>query len=92
MLAPNRDAYVTLSRNGEFFEAYTITYMDAKNGTVPDVAMPEVESVPPIDEGSEVVPVPGDTSDPNNTGDENEDDTTALLPASNKNNKSKKNK
>ncbi|KGE16721.1 Stk1 family PASTA domain-containing Ser/Thr kinase [Paenibacillus wynnii] len=35
VLAPNKDGVVSLYRDGEFFETYLVSYMDAKNNTVP---------------------------------------------------------
>ncbi|MGZ9584744.1 Stk1 family PASTA domain-containing Ser/Thr kinase, partial [Paenibacillus marinisediminis] len=39
VLAPDKDAVVSVYRNGEFFDAYPIRYSDAKQGTVP---IPEI--------------------------------------------------
>ena len=35
VLAPNKDGVVSLYRDGVFFETYLVSYMDAKNNTVP---------------------------------------------------------
>jgi serine/threonine protein kinase len=85
VLAPNKDAVVTLTRDGEFFEAYPISYMDAKNGSVPEVVVPQTE--PPINEeeleiipDEEIVPDPGEVI---------EGDPTALLQSSIKKGKEK---
>ncbi|WP_379133503.1 Stk1 family PASTA domain-containing Ser/Thr kinase [Paenibacillus sp. sgz500958] len=43
VLAPNTDGVVTVFRDGAFFDSYVVTYMDAKNNTVP---IPEVTSEP----------------------------------------------
>ncbi|WP_410511596.1 Stk1 family PASTA domain-containing Ser/Thr kinase [Paenibacillus sp. BR2-3] len=40
VLAPNKDGVVSVYRDGEFFETYLVSYMDAKNNTVP---MPQLE-------------------------------------------------
>lgn len=35
LLAPNKDGVVYVYHDGEFFDTYPVTYVDAKNGTVP---------------------------------------------------------
>ncbi|AHV97156.1 Stk1 family PASTA domain-containing Ser/Thr kinase [Paenibacillus sabinae] len=44
VLAPNKDGAVILYRDGEFFDTYPVSYMDAKNGTV---QIPEASPVEP---------------------------------------------
>jgi eukaryotic-like serine/threonine-protein kinase len=43
VLAPNKDGVVSVYRDGEFFETYLVSYMDAKNNTVP---------IPDVDDGT----------------------------------------
>ena len=66
VLAPNKDAVVILYRDGVFFDTYTISYVDAKNGSVPEVYVPQTDSVPPTNEvDPEVIPDLGNVPDPN---------------------------
>lgn len=44
VLAPNKDGAVTVTRDGQYLDTYTVTYMDAKQGTVP---IPQIEQVEP---------------------------------------------
>ncbi|AKG34538.1 Stk1 family PASTA domain-containing Ser/Thr kinase [Paenibacillus durus] len=44
ILAPNKEGAVMVYRDGEFFDTYSVSYMDAKNGTVP---IPEPSPVNP---------------------------------------------
>ncbi|WP_438351468.1 Stk1 family PASTA domain-containing Ser/Thr kinase [Paenibacillus sp. FA6] len=76
VLAPNKDAVVILYRDGVFFDTYTISYVDAKNGSVPDVFVPQEDPVPPTsEEDLEIIPDPGDV---------NPEDTTTMLQSSSK--------
>ncbi|AOZ91528.1 Stk1 family PASTA domain-containing Ser/Thr kinase [Paenibacillus crassostreae] len=65
VLAPNIDAVVSLYRDGEFFEAYTISYNDVKNGSVPDIFIPQSDQGSPEDDvDSEIITDPGTITDP----------------------------
>lgn len=66
VLAPNKDAYVTVERDGQFFDTYPITYSDAKQGTV---AIPEVvpTDTPPAEGPVETTP---DETVPDDNGEE----------------------
>ncbi|QWU13498.1 serine/threonine protein kinase [Paenibacillus sophorae] len=44
ILAPNKEGAVMVYRDGEFFDTYSVSYIDAKNGTVP---IPEPSPVNP---------------------------------------------
>jgi serine/threonine protein kinase len=88
VLAPNKDAVVTVTRDGEFFEAYPISYTDAKNGSVPEVVVPQTE--PPIIE-EELEPIPDEEIIPD-PGEVIEGDPTGLLQSSNKKGNGKGNK
>ncbi|AIQ12680.1 Stk1 family PASTA domain-containing Ser/Thr kinase [Paenibacillus durus] len=44
ILAPNKEGAVMVYQDGEFFDTYSVSYMDAKNGTVP---IPEPSPVNP---------------------------------------------
>lgn len=57
VLAPNKDGAVTVYRNGEYYDTYTIPYNDAKNGTV---VVPEPSPVNPS-------PSPSPTQTPTET-------------------------
>lgn len=48
VLAPNKDGYVSVIRDGTLLETYPISYIDAKQGTVPELSLPENE---PVDDG-----------------------------------------
>ncbi|MHA0857311.1 Stk1 family PASTA domain-containing Ser/Thr kinase [Paenibacillus sp. CMAA1364] len=52
VLAPNKDAVVYLSRDGEYFDTYPISYTDAKNGLVQEVEIPHNDLFPPVSEGN----------------------------------------
>ncbi|MFB5759452.1 Stk1 family PASTA domain-containing Ser/Thr kinase [Paenibacillus medicaginis] len=70
LLAPNKDGFVSVYRDGQFFDTYAIPYIDAKNGTIqqPQVDPPvSTETDPTAGDGSEGVTngdVESDTSDP----------------------------
>lgn len=85
VLAPNKNAYVTIFRDGELFDTYPISYSDAKNGSVPEVVIPQTDPVLPTDE-TDVEPQPDPNADPNaNPGDEEPVDPTAMnSPGKNK--------
>jgi serine/threonine protein kinase/beta-lactam-binding protein with PASTA domain len=46
VLAPNKDGVVSVYRDGEFFDTYPVSYMDAKNGTVPIPELPQPSATP----------------------------------------------
>ncbi|OAB33800.1 Stk1 family PASTA domain-containing Ser/Thr kinase [Paenibacillus glacialis] len=82
VLAPNMDAVVYLSRDGELFDTYHISYNDVKNGSVPEAVIPQTDPVLPT-EGTEVPEDPN--QDPNQDPDNAEDvDTTALKTSDSK--------
>ncbi|MEC0090049.1 Stk1 family PASTA domain-containing Ser/Thr kinase [Paenibacillus macquariensis] len=72
VVAPDKDAVVYLYRDGELFDTYHISYRDVKNGSVPEIVIPQTDPVLPTD-------VPETPPDPNQNPDNPEDvDTTAL--------------
>ncbi|OAB30279.1 serine/threonine protein kinase [Paenibacillus macquariensis subsp. defensor] len=72
VLGPDKDAVVYLYRDGEIFDTHHISYRDVKNGSVPEIAIPQTDPVLPTD-------VPETPPDPNQNPDNPEDvDTTAL--------------
>ncbi|HEY2492614.1 MAG TPA: Stk1 family PASTA domain-containing Ser/Thr kinase [Paenibacillus sp.] len=85
VLMPNKDAVVSVYLDGKPFDEFRIRYNDVKNGTVPEVALPQKDPVvPPIteDEPVDVVPDQNNEEDPKGNTDNNtddvEDDTTAM--------------
>ncbi|MEC0371890.1 Stk1 family PASTA domain-containing Ser/Thr kinase [Paenibacillus chibensis] len=67
VLSPNVNGIVTVKRDGQVFDTYSVTYEDAKNGTVPPITLP--------DNGG------GDQGAPDDNGDRNQDnngDTTGM--------------
>lgn len=44
ILAPNKNGYVSVHRDGELVETYAISYIDAKQGTVPVMPLPSVDN------------------------------------------------
>lgn len=82
VLAPNKDAVVSLSRDGELFDTYHIKYSDVKNGSVPEVVIPQTDPVPPTEETEA-------PSDPNVDPDNPEDADTTGMKSSDKNNANK---
>ncbi|MFD1775133.1 Stk1 family PASTA domain-containing Ser/Thr kinase [Paenibacillus rhizophilus] len=76
VLAPNKDGAVILYRDGEFFDTYPVSYMDAKNGTV---QIPEASPVEPspsptetpasVEPSADPAVAPGTESNPPDTGD-----------------------
>ncbi len=82
VLAPDKDAVVYLYRDGELFDTHHISYRDVKNGSVPDVVIPQTDPVLPTD-GTEVPQDPN--QDPNQDPDNAEDvDTTAMKTSDSK--------
>ncbi|RCX23071.1 serine/threonine-protein kinase [Fontibacillus phaseoli] len=43
LLAPNKNGYVSVLRDGVLIETYPVSYIDAKQGTVPELSLPEEE-------------------------------------------------
>ncbi|MCJ8011265.1 Stk1 family PASTA domain-containing Ser/Thr kinase [Paenibacillus sp. KQZ6P-2] len=41
VLSPTMNGIVTVKRDGQIFDTYTVTYEDAKNGTVPAATLPD---------------------------------------------------
>ncbi|AJS57865.1 Stk1 family PASTA domain-containing Ser/Thr kinase [Paenibacillus sp. IHBB 10380] len=85
VLMPNKDAVVSVYLDGKPFDEFRIRYNDVKNGTVPEVVLPQKDPVvPPIteDEPVDVVPDQNNEEDPKGNADNNtddvEDDTTAM--------------
>ncbi|MGF7048516.1 serine/threonine-protein kinase [Paenibacillus sp. DS2015] len=93
VLAPNKDAVVSVFLDGQLTDKYTIYYNDVKNGTVPEVVIQQPEPVLPIIEDEPVMPPEEPDTDTegnpeNNTGDV-EDDPTAMTSPGKSNNKDK---
>lgn len=85
VLAPNKDAVVSVFRDGQLFDKYSISYNDVKNGTVPDVVIPQTDPVLPITDGDgEVSPDQnndaGTEGNIQNNTDDLEVDTTPITP------------
>lgn len=76
LLRPNKDAVVSVTRDGKFVDNYIVTYVDAKNGTVqmPQVAPPASTEpeVPPVEEEADPAVTP---EQPDATGGENGGET-----------------
>ncbi|OZB91826.1 Stk1 family PASTA domain-containing Ser/Thr kinase [Paenibacillus sp. XY044] len=70
---PNRDAVVTVLRDGQVFDTYSVRYTDVQNGTVPQIELPAMGGDDPGDPGHEVDH--GDSGDSGN-GDDQGTDTT----------------
>ncbi|MFB5266343.1 Stk1 family PASTA domain-containing Ser/Thr kinase [Paenibacillus enshidis] len=66
LLAPNKDGFISVYRDGQFFDTYAIPYIDAKNGTV---QQPQVD--PPV--STETDPTAGDVSEGVTDGDVDSD-------------------
>lgn len=78
VLAPNKDGAVIVYRDGEYFDTYTITYSDAKNGTVeiPEVSPAEPSATPtdqPADNPASVQPSANPADAPPADGDQSGD-------------------
>ena len=63
ILAPNKNGVVTVTRDGQYLDSYPISYIDAKQGTVPIPQIPSTETPesggdPPINNEEE----PADTN------------------------------
>ncbi|MEF2964543.1 Stk1 family PASTA domain-containing Ser/Thr kinase [Paenibacillus sp. M1] len=43
ILAPGNDGYVSIIRDGVPLETYGVSYIDAKQGTVPELSLPQIE-------------------------------------------------
>lgn len=63
VLAPNKDGVVSIYRDGEFYDTYPVSYMDAKNGTVP---VPELPTPTPTPEPTLSPTPPPATEQPTN--------------------------
>ncbi|MFF2907423.1 Stk1 family PASTA domain-containing Ser/Thr kinase [Paenibacillus sp. NPDC057934] len=65
LLAPNKDGVVLIYRDGELYDTYPVSYVDAKNGTVPVPTLPEPTRTPdPTQAPTEPPPSEQPTSDP----------------------------
>ncbi|PQP87743.1 Stk1 family PASTA domain-containing Ser/Thr kinase [Paenibacillus sp. AR247] len=73
---PNRDAVVTVLRDGQVFDTYSVRYTDVRNGTVPTIELPAMGGEDPGDPGHEGDP--GDHGDSGN-GDNQGSDETGFL-------------
>ncbi|MET3543813.1 serine/threonine-protein kinase [Paenibacillus favisporus] len=73
---PNRDAVVTVLRDGQVFDTYSVRYTDVRNGTVPTIELPAMGSEDPGDPGHEGDP--GDQGDSGNGDDPGSDETGFL--------------
>ncbi|MET3850228.1 Stk1 family PASTA domain-containing Ser/Thr kinase [Paenibacillus sp. OAE614] len=73
---PNRDAVVTVLRDGQVFDTYSVRYTDVRNGTVPPIELPAMGSEDPGDPGHEGDP--GDQGDSGNGDDPGSDETGFL--------------
>lgn len=59
VLAPNKDAAVSVHRDGAFLETYPISYIDAKQGTVPTLPLPGEQVDDTMGDGEEEIPDTG---------------------------------
>ncbi|MBU5672891.1 Stk1 family PASTA domain-containing Ser/Thr kinase [Paenibacillus brevis] len=59
VLAPNKDAAVSVHRDGSFLETYPISYIDAKQGTVPTLPLPGEQADDTMGDGEEEIPDTG---------------------------------
>ncbi|MBE9912657.1 Stk1 family PASTA domain-containing Ser/Thr kinase [Paenibacillus donghaensis] len=57
VVAPNKEAYVKVYRDGQLFDTYPVSYEDVRNGSVPEIVLPDNSG---SDQGS-----PGDNVDGN---------------------------
>jgi len=64
VLAPNKDGVVSLYRDGQFFETYLVSYMDAKNNTVPIPELVGEATPPPTQEPTEAPATEEPTAEP----------------------------
>ncbi|WMT42560.1 Stk1 family PASTA domain-containing Ser/Thr kinase [Paenibacillus sp. D2_2] len=79
VLAPNKDGYVYVNRDGALTDTYKVSYIDAKQGTVPQPSLPVTNPTP--DESN---------NDPNgNNGDNNSGNNDQNPPDTGMVNKSK---
>lgn len=65
VLAPNKDGLVTVYRDGEQIGVYPVSYIDAKQGTVP---VPELPATVEPEESDAPVPPDSDSDNGNNSG------------------------
>ncbi|WP_310549984.1 Stk1 family PASTA domain-containing Ser/Thr kinase [Paenibacillus glufosinatiresistens] len=93
VLAPNIDGVVNVYRDGDFYDSYPVTYMDAKNGTVP-IPEPSAAEPPPspsVTPTATAPPSPDQPADPAAVPDDGEQDggeadqTAYVLPNANPN-------
>lgn len=59
VLAPNKDGAVSVHRDGSFVETYPVSYIDAKQGTVPVLPLPGEEVDDTFEPGDEEIPDTG---------------------------------
>lgn len=59
VLAPNKDAAVSVHRDGAFLETYPVSYIDAKQGTVPTLPLPGEQVDDTMGDGEEEIPDTG---------------------------------
>lgn len=64
VLAPNKDAAVSVHRDGAFLETYPISYIDAKQGTVPTLPLPGEQAENTMGNGEEEIPEEGTVVNP----------------------------
>ncbi|MCQ4085998.1 Stk1 family PASTA domain-containing Ser/Thr kinase [Saccharibacillus sp. JS10] len=69
VLAPNRNGAVSVYRDGQFVDSYTVNYSDAKNGTYmqPQFPQQQTEETPPPEQD----PADSSTDDPSNNPQDN---------------------
>ncbi|GGA21882.1 Stk1 family PASTA domain-containing Ser/Thr kinase [Paenibacillus physcomitrellae] len=56
VLAPNKDASVSVYRDGQLFDTYRVSYIDAKQGTVPTPELPVTAPPETSDPGESFIP------------------------------------
>ncbi|ANS74992.1 serine/threonine protein kinase [Paenibacillus yonginensis] len=63
VLAPNKDATVSVYRDGQLFDTYRVSYIDAKQGTVPTPELPVTAPPESNDPGQGESYVPGESDE-----------------------------
>lgn len=92
VLSPDKDAVITVEREGEIFDTYSVRYNDAKNGTVPPVELPTMGGDNSGDPGHDDNPGDPGHDDSGDQGGQGENDTTGMmLPEHGKSNDHKSN-
>ncbi|MWV45127.1 Stk1 family PASTA domain-containing Ser/Thr kinase [Paenibacillus sp. HJL G12] len=82
VLSPTMNGIVTVKRDGQIFDTYTVTYEDAKNGTVPAITLPDNSGGDPGSQDGN-----GDGNEDNGDNGDNNDTTGFNFPGKgNKNN------